>query len=233
MKPFIMNLSGMDFFSFYTSYLGPVPALLAGIYAFHHLRGGLKWIFWFTVFGTLSQWASKLVVLLGYYNIGMLHFYVPIEFFLLSMAYVRLLEGFIQKRILYAVMTVFLLFCLIYSLIVFDFNTYHSFVRAISGILLSCYAILLYMKMLNDLKIVSLRREPLVWINTSIFLYFSGSFFVFMTFNAFLNQSWALSKSAFRINVFLGSVFYILIAAGFLIAVKNNRGRKLTVSNYG
>jgi len=230
MKHVFINFSGMDFISFYTSYLMPVPALLVGIYAFHQLKGGLKWVFWFTVFGTLAQWSSKIVVWFGYYNLWMLHFYVPIEFFLLSMAFVRFLDGFIQNRTIYAVMAAFILFSLIDSLIVFDFNTYHSYVRAISSILLSGYAILLYMKILNDLEILRLSKEPMVWINTAVFFYFSGSFFVFMTFNAILNHSWDLSRSAWRINTFLGFVFYILIAAGFLIASISYRKRKLTAS---
>lgn len=217
----------MDFFSFYTSYLAPVPAFLAGIYSYSHLQGGVKWVFWFAVFGTMAQWSSRVIVWLGYYNIGMLHFYVPVEFFLLSMAYVRFLDGFVPKRTMYSVVVAFLMFCLIYSLIVFDFSTYHGFVRAISSVLLSVFAILTYMKMLNDMKIVKLQKDPLVWINTAVFFLFSGSFFVFITFNAILNLSWELSRVTYNINTYLTVIFYLLVAAGFLKTTIRSRKRGL------
>ena len=175
--------------------------------------------------GTLVQWSSRAIVWFGYYNIWMFHFYVPAEFFLLSMAYVRFLEGFTPKRTIYSVVAAFLLFCLIDSLIVFDFDTYHNYVRAIGGILLSGYTILLYMKMMNDMDIEHLSKEPLVWINTAVFFHYSGSLFVFITFNALLNISWELSRVTYRINSFLTVLLYLLVAVGFLKTTRSRRNR--------
>jgi len=202
-------------FYWYSSYLYTFPPLIAGIVRYRYLTSGLKWIFWFVVFATIIQLTSRVLVRTGYYNVPLMHVYVPIKFLFYSMAYRHFLAGFIPVKIIYGVAAAFLSFSLINTLFIQSVSQYNSIVRAVGSLLIVVYTILYFIKALRELNIPILHKEPLVWFNAAALVNFSGNFFVFILSNMLLNHSTQLSLISWRVNSIIGSLFYIAIAIAF------------------
>lgn len=203
------------YYLFYSRYISPSPALISGLIRYKYLKGGIKWIFWFVVFGTVMQLLSRAMIPVLKTNLPGMHVYVPIKFFLFSMAYRHFLDGFLNKKVIYGITIVFISYSVINSLFIQSIYQFPNFVRAIGIFILAVYAMLWFLKSLREMKITSLRAEPVVWINTGAIIYFSGSFFIFILSNLFLEHSRVILGYSFRVSTFLSNLFYILIAIGF------------------
>jgi hypothetical protein len=168
------------------------------------------------VFGTVMQLLSRAMIPVLKTNLPGMHVYVPIKFFLFSMAYRHFLDGFLNKKVIYGIMIIVISYSVINSLFIQSiFQQFPNFVRAICVFILAVYAMLWFLKSLREMKITSLRAEPIVWINTGAIIYFSGSFFIFILSNLFLEHSRDILSYSFRVSSFLMALFYILIAIGF------------------
>lgn len=163
----------------------------------------------------MTEYAARMVVIMGYQNIPLMHLYVPVKFILFSMVYRYYLKGFVSTYIIMSVAVLFVLFSVVNSFFIQSVHEYNSYVRAIGAFILAVYALLWFMKTLKNLEIPRLRDEPFVWINTGAILYFSGSFFVFILSKLLLEQSVSLMAKAFWISSSLVMLFYLLIAVGF------------------
>lgn len=203
------------YYFFYSRYISPTPALISGLIRYKYLTGGIKWIFWFVVFGTVMQLLSRAMIPVFKTNLPGMHVYVPIKFFLFSMAYRHFLDGFLNKKVIYGIAITFISYSVINSLFFQSIYLFPNFVRAIGIFILAVYAMLWYLKTLREMKITSLRSDPVVWINTGAIIYFSGSFFIFILSNLFLEHSRVILGYSFRVSSFLGNLNYILIAIGF------------------
>ncbi|MFZ5430178.1 MAG: hypothetical protein ACOZDD_08100 [Bacteroidota bacterium] len=199
----------------YKVYFAPLLPLLAGLYRFRYLNTGLRWLLAFVIFGQLTEIAARMVVIMGYQNIPLMHLYVPVKFILFSMVYRYYLDGFVNRYVIMTVAVLFVLFSVVNSLFIQSIHEYNSYVRAIGALILAVYALLWFMKTLKNLNIPRLRDEPFVWINTGAIFYFSGSFFVFILSKLILAQSVSLMAKAFWISSSLLILFYLLIAVGF------------------
>ncbi len=199
----------------YKVYFAPLLPLLAGLYRFRYLNTGLRWLLAFVIFGQLTEIAARMVVIMGYQNIPLMHLYVPVKFILFSMVYRYYLDGFVNRYVIMTVAVLFVLFSVVNSLFIQSIHEYNSYVRAIGAFILAVYALLWFMKTLKNLNIPRLRDEPFVWINTGAIFYFSGSFFVFILSKLILAQSVSLMAKAFWISSSLLILFYLLIAVGF------------------
>jgi hypothetical protein len=202
-------------FQWYSSYLYTFPPLIAGIIRYRYLTAGLKWIFWFVVFATIIQLTSRVMVRMGYYNVPLMHLYVPIKFLFYSLAYKHFLAGFIPVKIIYGIAAAFISFSLVNSFFIQSITQYNSYVRATGSLLIVVYSILYFMKALRELNIPKLRNEPLIWFNAGALVNFSGNFFVFILSNILLNHSTQLSTISWRVNSIIGSLYYIAIATAF------------------
>jgi len=214
-------LSGI--FAFYLKYLATLPPLLAGIILFSRFNKGLRWLFYFVCFGTVMQLASRIVVMLGHVNVPMMHLYVPLKFLFFSIFYAFYLDGFLSRRVIYAVAALFITFSVINTIFIQSLFEYNSYVRAIGSLLLSVYCIVYFLKVMSDMQIKKPSREPMVWINTGALFYFSGSFFVFILSNLILNHSREWSLVAWRINSILMTMFYLSMAVGFVMTRKKQQ----------
>jgi hypothetical protein len=203
------------YYLFFSRYISPVPALISGLIRYKYLKGGIKWIFWFVVFGTVMQLLSRAMIPILKTNLPGMHVYVPIKFFLFSMAYRHFLDGFLNKKVIYGIMIIVISYSVINSLFIQSIYLFPNFVRAIGIFILAVYAMLWFLKSLREMKITSLRADPVVWINTGAIIYFSGSFFIFILSNLFLEHSRVILGYSFRVSTFLSNLFYILIAIGF------------------
>ena len=86
-----------------------------------------------------------------------------------------------------------------------------------------------------EAKIRNLSKEPLIWVNTAILIYYTGNLFYYILFDLFLDYSHEFLKSIGVYFFTLNTLFYILIAIGFYISKDgqgNEPGKKQNLISY-
>jgi hypothetical protein len=205
--------------------LSPLISLTAGIYSFKYLDKNLKIIFFYTVAGFFTEILNWLLVKAGIRNnMPGLHFYIMFEFLVWAVFYMHNLKGFINRRYILALIILFETYCIINFLFIQDLNSY-PFTRTIENILLFLLSILFFTKIMVDAKVKSLMLSPLIWINTSVLIYFAGNFFYNVAFAYLLKADRIfLRTTGLYIFALFNFLYYAGIAAGFLVQRINSTG---------
>ncbi len=198
-------------------------AFIIGSLQYKYFSKELKIIYYFVAFGIFTEVFTKffkIFVMRNTMPIG--HFYFPIAFLLAGLFYTRILEGFIKPVYLISIIIMFEVYAIINSVFVQSLFEYASLVGAIGSMLIFMFAVAFFVKVMNEAKINKLSREPLIWINTAILIYFTFNFFYYSLFNLLVSTS----KEAIVIAVLFFSginlLFYFLIGIAFLIYRKIN-----------
>lgn len=202
--------------------LSPLFALLAGVPSYKYLDRKLKLLLIYTIVGFCTEILNWLLLKMGLRNnTPGLHFYIMFEVLIWAIFYAEILEGFVQKKYIFTIVILFEVFCIINFLFIQDLKTYpHT--RTIEDLLMISFAILFYTKTMLDAKIKNLLKSPLIWINTSVLLYFAGNFFYNIVFvNALLFNQIFLKTTALYIFGLFNFLYYCGIAAGFILQKKN------------
>ena len=204
--------------------LSPLISLIAGIYSFKHLDRNLKIIFFYTVAGFFTETLNWLLLKAGIKNnMTGLHFYIMFEFLVWAVFYFHNLKGLVDRRYILAVIILFETYCIINFLFIQDLYSY-PFTRTIENILLFLLSILFFAKIMVEAKVKSLMLSPLIWINTSVLIYFAGNFFYNVVFVYLLTADRIfLRTTGLYIFALFNFLFYTGIATGFLVQRKFNR----------
>ncbi len=201
-------------------------AFLAGLYSLRSLNISLKILFIFTGFAFLTEISLAALIAAGIKNtIPGLHFYIILEFLLWALFFRSVLHPFINRKILTAIIILFEAYVIINLLFIQDLFTMPNLVRSVEGLLLVLFSILLFSKFMIESKHRKIQKEPLIWINTAVLIYFSGNFFFNILFNMILENSREFSKITTYFFTALNGLFYFLIAFGFLLQKKYNSKR--------
>jgi len=200
-------------------------AFLTGLYCFRSLTKSLKIIFIFTAFAFLTEISVSIAIAAGFQTTPALHFYIIIEFLLWALFYSILLHPFIHKKILTAIIILFEAYVIINLLFIQNLSTMPNFVRSMEGLLLVLFSILLFSKFMVENKHREIQKEPIIWINTAVLIYFSGNFFFNILFNLILENSREFSRITSYYFSGLNGLFYLLIAFGFLLQRKKAKNR--------
>jgi ABC-type bacteriocin/lantibiotic exporter with double-glycine peptidase domain len=116
------------------------------------------------------------------------------------------------SRLLPAVVAVFALaslFSYANPASLYEFNSVQRFAESL---LIIGLVLLYFYKVIRELVIVHLEREPLFWVSVGLLLYFSGNVFIFVSSNYVLQHSKSLSLRLWNIHELLYMVLYGLYA---------------------
>nr|WP_319502094.1 hypothetical protein [uncultured Draconibacterium sp.] len=193
-----------------------------GIYRYKHLDKSLRLFLYFVVYGTVTEIVSRIVIRYGLiiYNgetntLPITHLYLLAEFLILGLFYSHILKDILQKRVIITLVVLFVVYCIINTLFLQSIFTYAAFPHALSKILLVGFSILFFYKVMIDASIPNLWKEPLVYINLAVLIYYSGSLFYSLLFNVILDYSREFAKVTNYYFAALNTLFYILVAIGF------------------
>ncbi|MFW5755203.1 MAG: hypothetical protein ACOCWK_01285 [Tangfeifania sp.] len=146
-----------------------------------------------------------------------LHFYIIFEFLLWAIFYKNVLHPFIHKKIMIAILILFESYAIINLLFIQDLFTMPNLVRSVEGLLLVLFSVLLFSKFMVESKHREIQKEPLMWINAAVLIYFSGNFFFNILFNLILENSREFSRITSYFFTGLNGLFYFIIAFGFVL----------------
>lgn len=200
----------------------PLFAAFIGLLKYKNVKTHYLYLFIFVVFATFTEIGLNLYLnLVAKETRPSLHFYIMIEFLLISIYYMYYLNPLVRKKFFWVVIALFEIYCVVNVVFVQGLLVYPNFVRATESLLLMIFAIIFYYKLMVEANIKKLSGEPVVWFNTALIIYFSTNFFFNILFNSILEMSraflYSISKLYLLNNVFL----YILIAIGFWKSKKN------------
>lgn len=192
--------------------------LLIGFFSFRKFQRGTKYIFYFVAFGSLTEILSRSFRWLELNNntlpIG--HIYIPISFALVGLFYLFKLKGFINEKIVGAIIILFIIFSIINSLLIQSIYSFANYSGAIGALILSGFSVLLFAKIMAEGKIKKLTDEPVVWINTGILVYYTANFFFYILYNIFLENTIEFLLQIIFVYKIFNVIFYILITIGFI-----------------
>ncbi len=210
-----MSILQLAKFSILFNYL----AFIIGIFHYKYFTRELKIFFYFVAFGVLTEAYTKFhqhFIMKSTTPIG--HFYFPVAFLILTIFYYQLLNKFIKPIYFFIVVGVYEVYCIINPLFIQSLFEYSSLVGAIGTLIVFIFSVVYFMKVMSEAKIEKLSREPLIWINTAVLVYYSFNFFYFSLYNLRVIASIEIAKMAAGFFAVFNLLFYFIIIIGFLIS---------------
>jgi hypothetical protein len=200
---------------FYFKYLSLVPVIVATMVAivrFHRLPAALRCVAGLVFFSDFVEIVSRVLGARQQSNLFLLPIDTLAEFGLLAWMYRLALRPSAVSRLLPAVVAVFALaslFSYANPASLYEFNSVQRFAESL---LIIGLVLLYFYKVIRELVIVHLEREPLFWVSVGLLLYFSGNVFIFVSSNYVLQHSKSLSLRLWNIHELLYMVLYGLYA---------------------
>lgn len=213
-------MSGLQFVKF--SILFTYVAFFVGIIRYKYFSKELKTFFYFVAFGVFTEIYTKFHQhFIMNYTMPIGHFYFPIAFLILTIFYYQLLNKFIKPIYFFIVIAVYEVYCIINPIFIQSLLEYSSLVGAIGALLVFIFSVVYFIKIMSEAKIEKLSREPLIWINTAVLVYYSFNFLYFSMYNLRIIASMEMAK---MVTVFFGVfnlLFYSIITVGFVITKRS------------
>ncbi len=156
-------------------------SFIYGLFFFKRLSSELKSLFWFIVLSLCTQFPAQYLSFNNVSNLFLLHFYVPLSFVCLTFFYQRIFGEFINRRLLWWILVVFICLSILNSVFLQGFDVFNSFALSIESTLIIIYALSLYVLLLNPL--VREEKRPVLsiwmWINSGLFIYHTSGLLLF------------------------------------------------------
>jgi len=207
-------------FSKFVIIFSHVPVLVTVIYAaliYKTLKPELKS---FSVFLFLSGIIQMISLSLWFYrqnNLPLLHLYVAAGFVCLAWFYCRVLDGFINSRVIWIAAGVFLLFTVCNSLFIQKIETFNSYALTVECILVVILSMSTYLLFLNMAASGQAREnaKSLNWINTGLFIYYSSTLLIFYSGHVLMARfPLLLNRYTWMLHSFFSIIMYICFFTG-------------------
>ncbi|MBO2008347.1 hypothetical protein [Hymenobacter negativus] len=202
------------------------PVVVASAMAavrFRHLSPPLRYLavlVWFTL---LIEILTRVRAVQQQSNLFVLPFDTLVEFGLLAWVYRQALWPSAVSRWVPAVVGVFSLVALLSYAEPAGLARFNTGQRFAESLLVLGLVLLYFYKVIRELTILHLEREPLFWISVGLLLYFSGNVFIFISSNYIIQYSKALSLKMWDIHAWLYMVLYGLYAWALWISPSNKK----------
>jgi len=149
-------------------------------------------------------------------NLYLTHVFPVIEFALL----VCFFRETLSKKAITILIISFTILSILNVLFFENLNEFNTLARAVEALLLIIISLMYFYSLLRDLSEKYLEQSPLFWVATSILIYFSGSFFIFIYGN-YIMPSAKLSLTFWAIHALFSILKYILFTVALWINPKS------------
>jgi len=139
---------------------------------------------------------------------------IIITFSLLSLMFYSLINKKIDKIIIGS--SFFFFVTVVLSLLNGDgIDYYNSIISAVASFIVSAYCLIyFYWKLVNDQRSISLTKSAFFWIAIGLFTYYTGSFFIFMSYKFLIDQEANVIGILWRFHNVLLTIFCIYTIYG-------------------
>lgn len=199
----------------YFKYLSLVPVIVTTLVAmvrFRQLVPALRCLAFLIFFSDSVEIVSRVLGAQQRSNLFILPIDTLAEFGLLAWMYRLALRPSVVSRLLPAIIAVFAVASLFSYANPPSLVQFNSVQRFAESLLVIGLVLLYFYKIIRELVIIHLEREPMFWVSVGLLLYFSGNVFIFVSSNYALRHSKSLSLRLWDIHELLYMVLYGLYA---------------------
>ncbi len=194
--------------------------IIAGLIKFKVLPFNLKLIWYYLVVTALINTAATIVARVYHKNnLPLVHLFTLVEGLMLISFYRYTLDSNKKKKWYNLLQIAFVAICIINALFFQSIYTYSSYTRYTESIMCMLFALNYFAKVAAlELSVVKL---PNFYINAGIFLYFSGSFVLFI-FSNLITYKVSLTNFLiiWNIHASLMVLMYLFFSFGFILCKK-------------
>lgn len=194
--------------------------ILAGIIKLKSLPFNIKILWYYLLVTALINTSATIIGRIFHANnLPLLHLFTLIEGVMFISFYKLTLKGNEKSRPFILLQLAFIVFCIINALFLQSIYTYSSYSRYTESIICILFALNYFARIAtSDSKPLKL---PTFYFNTGIFLYFSGSFILFIFSNIILQKLSASTMLLFWTgHSTLVLIMYIFFTIGFTLCKK-------------
>lgn len=175
----------------------------------------LHFIFWFV----LIQFATNLTAILlekifvvSNYSVYVIN--IVLSFAVLSLLFYRIDNHYLKKLVPVASL-VFIVGAIVSLCNGDGIDTYNSMISAMASFLITAYCLIFfYWKLVGDTRISGLTNSAFFWIIIGLFTYYTGSFFIFISYKYLIVQEAGLIGILWRFHNVLLTIFCIYTIYG-------------------
>lgn len=205
------NISAITFPRF-LSYMAIVTAVLAGIIAlvrFRRLPLDLHYLAVLAIFELPLELIGLSLLILKVSNLFLMPIYTIGELGILALLYQRILESNVFSRWIPWVIGSFTLYTILDSLLGPGLHWFRPWQQIIQSLLILSMVGLYFRKLLSDLQIQQLRKEPMFWVSTGLLIYFLG-YLQIALFSNYLLQHYSVqfNRNVWAVHTLLSIVLH-------------------------
>lgn len=197
-----------------------LPASIA-LYNRRHADWSQRMIFKLVLLALATELLAYLTVFIADYlgiairnNLFLVHISTVISFILISQIYRRELTTLVARKNFNLLIIGFTVYAVLNSIFVEPITQFNDIARTVSGLFIISFTLLYFYKLLQELKVQRLEKEPMFWLSTGLLLYFSASLFIFL-FGNYIRPSVKLSFTFWGIH----AIVNILLCVFYAIAL--------------
>jgi uncharacterized membrane protein len=208
----------------YLIILSSASALLpvsVGSIKYSRLKESLKPLFLLAVISLIFDLSGIILSLNNINNVPLFHLFSYISYILFGRFYFLIFNGTKTKEKLKYLIIILIVLALYNSFFVQGLDKFDTYTTALQSIFFISLAISFFIQTFREAKITNLESHPYFWINTSIILYFSWNFWLFLFLNENLVDLRKFIGDYYFIHGVLYIFFNILITIGFWKGSKN------------
>ncbi|PZR38985.1 MAG: hypothetical protein DI538_08035 [Azospira oryzae] len=198
--------------------------VIYSIYIYKSLGKELKSFSWFLIISGIIQFISSALWYARTNNLPLLHIYVAVGFFLIAYFYIQVLDEFINKKIIWIILLLFLTFSVLNSIFIQPILTFASYSLTVESILIIILSLSTYIMLLDDIVRDKLKglSKSLNWINSGLFIYYSSNLLIFYFGDTITHTfSKEISRYTWVLHSFFSVIMYCCFFVGLWYRPKN------------
>ena len=182
-----------------------------GLFFYKKLSPPLRIIVFFCGVALFVNVVSTFLANHGINNLFLIHLDTIVEFLILLKFYSLVLKEALPTRFFIWVGAYFAIIALAFAFTVQPFDTFNDYARTLESIGVIALALLLFYRILVEMKIVRLEQSSVFWVNTGLLLYFSGGALLFSLSNMTLQLDAVETAYLWGFHGMFYLVLYLLI----------------------
>lgn len=189
-----------------------LPVFIA-IIRYHKLPSECRILFYYLIMAGLINTVASMMARNGIRNLPLSHLLTMLEFVMLTDYFSIVLK---EKKAIRILQVCFIIACILNTIFLQDIWQFNTYTRSLEALIIMLLSVNLFAKMFTDIDGPRLVTRSDFWFNTGMFLYFSGSFMMFIFSNFLLQASKKDWIIIWNIHATFLLIMYILFTIGFI-----------------